>query len=282
MANSITEARTQQYKANVTMLYQQKMSKLRKIGRVEYVVGKQAFFERLAPSEALEKTVRHSEQSIVDSIHSRRMVILRDYYWNDYIDKEDKLKMLIDPQSPYAQNAASALVRKLDSLVYFGARGSALSGETGSTSVVLPSAQKIAHGSAGMSLAKILQGSRLLNAAEVPMDGRYAVIESNGLEDLLNIQQLTSSDYNAVKLLTTGEMNQFMGFEWTIYNFAAETSVYYGIFCHRDALGIALAQDVMTRIDELPHKHYLTQVYASTSGGATRVLDEGVVEVAYQ
>ena len=98
MANSITEARVQQYKANITMLYQQKMSKLRKIGRVEYVVGKQAFFERLAPSEALEKTVRHSEQSIVDSIHSRRMVILRDYYWNDYIDKEDKLKMLIDPQ----------------------------------------------------------------------------------------------------------------------------------------------------------------------------------------
>lgn len=282
MANSITEARTQQYKANITMLYQQKMSKLRKIGRVEYVVGKQAFFERLAPSEALEKTVRHSEQSIVDSIHSRRMVILRDYYWNDYIDKEDKLKMLIDPQSPYAQNAASALGRKLDSLVYLGARGTALSGETGSTSVVLPAGQKIAHGSAGMSLAKILQGSRLLNAAEVPMDGRYAVIESNGLEDLLNIQQLTSSDYNAVKLLTTGEMNQFMGFEWTIYNFAAESSVYYGIFCHRDALGIALAQDVMTRIDELPNKHYLTQVYASTSGGATRVLDEGVVEVAYQ
>ena len=282
MANSITEARVQQYKANITMLYQQKMSKLRKIGRVEYVVGKQAFFERLAPSEALEKTVRHSEQSIVDSIHSRRMVILRDYYWNDYIDKEDKLKMLIDPQSPYAQNAASALGRKLDSLVYLGARGTALSGETGSTSVVLPAGQKIAHGSAGMSLAKILQGSRLLNAAEVPMDGRYAVIESNGLEDLLNIQQLTSSDYNAVKLLTTGEMNQFMGFEWTIYNFAAESSVYYGIFCHRDALGIALAQDVMTRIDELPNKHYLTQVYASTSGGATRVLDEGVVEVAYQ
>ena len=49
MANSITEARVQQYKANITMLYQQKMSKLRKIGRVEYVVGKQAFFERRAP-----------------------------------------------------------------------------------------------------------------------------------------------------------------------------------------------------------------------------------------
>ena len=57
MANSITEARVQQYKANITMLYQQKMSKLRKIGRVEYVVGKQAFFERLAPSASLEKTV---------------------------------------------------------------------------------------------------------------------------------------------------------------------------------------------------------------------------------
>jgi hypothetical protein len=43
-----------------------------------------------------------------------------------------------------------------------------------------------------------------------------------------------------------------------------------------------MAQDVMTRIDELPHKHYLTQVYASTSAGATRVMEEGVVEVAYQ
>lgn len=282
MANSITVSFVQQYKSNIVMLYQQKSSKLRGTGRIEMVTGKQAFFERLAPSEALQKTVRHSEQSIVDSIHSRRMVILADYYWNDYIDKEDRLKMLIDPQSPYAQNAASALGRKLDNVIYTQLRGNALSGETGSTTVALPSAQKIAHGSTGMSLAKILQASRMLNAAEVPMESRYFVIESNGLEDLLNIQQLTSSDYNAVKLLTTGELNSFMGFQWIIYNFAAESSVYYGLACHRDSIGIALAQDVQVEIDRLPTKHYLTQVYASTSFGATRIMEEGVVEVAYQ
>jgi hypothetical protein len=282
MANSIDVARVQQYKANITMLYQQKASKLRKLGRIESVVGKQAFFERLAPADALPKVTRHSEQSIVDSIHTRRMVILSDWYWNDYIDKEDKLKMLIDPQSPYAQNAASALGRKLDSIIYTQIRGNALSGETGATTVALPSGQKIAHGSAGMSLAKILQASRMLNTGEVPMESRYFVMDSNGLEDLLNIQQLTSSDYNAVKLLTTGEMNSFMGFEWTIYNFAAESSVYYGIACHRDSIGIAMAQEVQVEIDRIPTKHYLTQVYASTSFGATRIMEEGVVEVAYQ
>ena len=280
MSNSITEARTQQYKANVNMIYQQKASKLRKIGRVEYVVGKQAFFERLAPSEALQKTVRHSEQSIVDSIHSRRMVVLADYYWNDYIDKEDKLKMLIDPQSPYSQNAASALGRKLDSVIYQGIRGTALTGETGTGSQALT--ETIAHGSTGLTLAKILTSHETLNENEVPMDDRYFIINSNGLSDLLNIQQLTSADYNAVRLLTTGQMNQFMGFEWILYNFAAESSVHYGVACHRDSIGIAMAQEISTRIDELPTKHYLTQVYASTSFGVTRIMEAGVVQVAWQ
>jgi len=282
MANSVTTSFVQQYKNNLIMLYQQKASKLRETGRIEMVTGKQAFFERLAASEALQKTSRHSEQDIVDSLHTRRMVTLADYYWNDYIDKEDRLKMLIDPQSPYAQNAASALGRKLDDVIYDALRGSAYSGETGTTTVTLPSAQKIAHGSAGMTLAKILQAHRMLNAAEVPMDNRYFVIESNGLEDLLGVSQLTSADFNAVRLLTTGEINSFMGFRWIIYNFAAESNVYYGLAFHRDSLGVALAQDVQVEIDRLPTKHYLTQVYASTSIGATRVMEEGVVEVAYQ
>lgn len=280
MANSITEARTQQYKANVNMIYQQKASKLRKIGRVEYVVGKQAFFERLAPSEALQKTVRHSEQSIVDSIHSRRMVVLADYYWSDYIDKEDKLKMLIDPQSPYSQNAGSSLGRKLDEVIYTNIRGTALTGETGTGTQALT--ETIAHGSTGLTLAKILTSHETLNENEVPMDDRYFIINSNGLSDLLNIQQLTSADYNAVRLLTTGQMNQFMGFEWILYNFRAESSVHYGVACHRDSIGIAMAQEISTRIDEIPTKHYLTQVYASTSFGATRIMEEGVVQVAWQ
>lgn len=276
-------ARVQQYKSNVTVLFQQEGSLLRPIMREEVGKGKIVYFELIAPTAAVKRTVRHQLTPHTPSVHSRRGCIMDDYEWNDYVDDQDKIRMLISPESPYARNGAYALGRALDATIYSQLRGNALSGETGGSTVALPAAQKIAHGSVGMTLEKILTAHRILGRNKVPMRDRAFVIEPFGIEDLLNLPEITSSDYNSVKSLVTGDINSFMGFNWVNYlEMAAESNVFYALACHKDASGLAMGEEVMTRIDELPERGYTTQVYVRGTFGAVRVQDEGVVEIAYQ
>lgn len=276
-------ARVQQYKSNVTLLFQQEGALLRGIAREEAGKGKIQYFELIAPTAAVKRTVRHQLTPQTPSVHSRRGCIMEDYEWNDYVDDQDKIRMLISPESPYARNASYALGRSLDAAIYTQARGSALTGETGSSTQALPAGQKIAHGSVGFTLEKILQAHRMLGRNKVPMRDRYMVVEPFAIEDLLQLPELTSSDYNSVKSLVSGDINSFMGFNWVNYlEMAAESNVYYAIACHKDSLGVAMGEDIMTRIDELPERGYTTQVYARATFGAVRIQDEGVVEIAYQ
>ena len=65
-----------------------------------------------------------------------------DYEYADLIDKQDQVRTLIDPTSSYAQAAAFALGRAMDDEIISAISGNAFSGETGSTTVALPSCSK--------------------------------------------------------------------------------------------------------------------------------------------
>ena len=48
----------------------------------------------------------------------------------------------------------------------------------------------------------------------------------------------------------------------------------------KSCVALGIGKDIMTSIDPLPGKNYSVQVYARMSIGATRLEDEGVVEIA--
>ena len=50
--------------------------------------------------------------------------------------------------------------RAMDDAIISAATGNALGGVSGGTTIALPSAQKVAHGSAGLTLAKLLDAKR--------------------------------------------------------------------------------------------------------------------------
>jgi hypothetical protein len=83
---------------------------------------------------AIEKTSRHSDTPQIDTPHARRRVSLADYEFADLIDQQDKVRLLIDPTSSYAQAAAMAMGRAMDDVIISAALGTAYTGETGSTS----------------------------------------------------------------------------------------------------------------------------------------------------
>ena len=281
MSTEVTTAFVQQYSANVQMLSQQMGSRLRDAVRVENMTGKNAFFDQVGKATAQKRTTRHADTPQIDTPHARRRVSLVDFEYADLIDDQDKVRMLIDPTSAYAQAAAAAMGRAMDDEIISAALGTAFTGETGSTSTTLPAGQQIANGSADMSLAKLREAKKILDLADVdPSIPRYIACGPDQIEALLADTNVTSSDFNTVKALVQGEVNQFMGFNFIVSNRLSKTGNIRSCFAWaEDGLALAIGRDVMARIDERSDKGYATQVYYCMSIGSTRMEEEKVVQI---
>ena len=117
MSQQITTAFVQQYSANVQMLSQQMGSRLRDAVRLETVVGKNAFIDQIGSVTAQLRSSRHADTPQIDTPHQRRRLSIASYEFADLIDDQDKVRMLIDPTSSYAQAAAAAMGRAMDDVI---------------------------------------------------------------------------------------------------------------------------------------------------------------------
>ena len=279
MSSQITTAFVQQYSANVQMLSQQMGSLLRDKVRVESVVGKNAFLDQVGSVTAVEKTSRHSDTPQIDTPHARRRLSMSDYEFADLIDQQDKVRLLIDPTSSYAQAAAMAMGRAMDDVIISAALGTAYTGETGSTSTA--NANSIAHGSAGLTIAKLRTAKQTLDLGDVdPSIPRYIIVGPKQITDLLGTTEVTSSDFNTVKALANGEINSFLGFNFIVSNRLSLSGTTRSCIAYaQDGLALGIGKDVNARIDERADKSYATQVYYCMSIGATRMEEAKVVEV---
>lgn len=282
MSTQITTAFVNQFSSNVSMLSQQMGSLLRGSVDTESVTGEKAFFDQIGESAAIARTSRHGDTPLVETPHSRRMVTLTTYEWADLIDDSDKVRMLIDPTSSYARAAAAAMGRAMDDTIITALGGAAKTGKEGTTSTAFPSGQKIAHGSAGLTVAKLVSAKKLLDAQSVdPSIPRYIVVSPEQIEDLLNTTSVTSSDFNTVKALVQGDVDTFVGFKFITSNRLSDDGT--SRLCYawaQDGCKLAVGKDVMARIDERSDKSYSTQVFYCATFGSTRMEEDKVVEIA--
>ena len=289
MSTTITNAFVEQYKNNIALLVQQKGSRLRESVVVDSsVVGKNAFYEQLGSTAAVQVTSRHADSPLVNSDHLRRRVSLTDFDWGDLIDDVDKVRTLIDPQSAYAQNAAFAMGRVIDDTIITAASGSADTGVAGGTATVLPAGQKIAvdyvetgSGDSNMTVAKLREAKRILDANEVPDEDRHLALSASCLQALLRNTEVTSADFNVVRALVSGELQQFLGFSFRRTERLAINSdnVRTALAYQRSGIALAVGRDIVTRIEARADKRFSTYVYVSMTIGATRLEEEKVVEI---
>ena len=243
--------------------------------------------ERLGAAEAYDLVSRHADTRYVEVPHSRRWLDLSDKAWAELVDEMDKIKMLADPTSPYAALGVAALNRAKDDVIMAAARGTA---RTGTSTIALPAAQKIAVGAAGLTLAKLLTAKEILDAAEVDpqleADGqagikRVMVVTTKQLTNLYGTTEIKSIDYNSVKALAEGQIDTFLGFKFVRTERVPKVGT--DRMCLAWAAGCVaygVGMDTVTSIDPLPGKNHSVQVYARESIGACRVEDAGVVEIA--
>lgn len=290
MSFQVDAAYVNQYRNNVSMLVQQKGSRLRPFVRVEPQNSEFEFYDRIGATDAVEITGRHQDTPLVSTPHDRRRVSLRDYDWADLIDRQDKLKMLIDPTSAYAMNAVFAMGRKMDDAIIGAAFDSAYSGKTGQTTVSFPAGNQVAvnyveSGSAAngnLTIGKIRRAKEILDAYDNdPDEARIMTCTANSLHSLLRNIEITSQDYNVVKALVEGKVDTFMGFQFVrTQRLLTDASGYRRhIAWVQSKLLLAVSQDPMVDVGPRRDKRNSMQVYVTMGIGATRMEEEGVVEI---
>lgn len=294
--NAITTSFVNDYTTNVELLLQQKGSKLRSRVRNESFIGENAdFMEQVGKVKAKKRVTRHGDTPLIPTPMDRRWVFPVDYELADLIDKQDRLRQIIDPTSPFAMAQAAGMNRAIDDAIIEGAFGTNQTGQTPtSTPVEFDPNNLIPADGTGLNIDKLRAVKQGMLEAEVDfeMEMVTAAITPAQLINLLQTTEVTSSDYNTVKALVAGEINTFMGFMFVVTNrlpggndydedgsvvVAPDTS--RALFFAESGLGLGMWNDISARVDERPDKSYSTQVYTKGTFGATR-LQEGKIWAA--
>ena len=293
LPSSIDTAFCRQYGSQIYVLAQQTKSKFAPWVRKESVVGASAkSFDRLGETEGEDMTTRHGPTPNYEFPHTRRWVQPVFHHTSSLIDDTDKLQTLIDPQNAYAQGQAAYFGRWIDDKIIAAALGDAAAGVMPTTSTIAFKDESISINGDGtattlgtlaavttivdITLAKMALMGRIFDEEDVdPEEPRYWACTPKDVEDLLQLTQVGSADYNTVKVLQTGKMSFFMGFNWLVSNRLTKDAVgstgYRNFAFMRDGIILGRHEEMFTRITEESTLSYSTRVYARTSGGAVRM-----------
>lgn len=283
MSVNITTAFVNQFKANVAHLVQQRGSRLESTVEHEQVTGESAYFEQIGSTEAVDITSRHMDTPRVDTPHERRRVTMFGSVWADLIDKEDEVRMLIDPKSKYAQAAMWALGRKTDDIIIAAADGTAYTGKDGSTSTAYDSSMTVdvqevwpgvSAADAGLNVAKLLAAKEKLLSNNVdPDEQMFVVLNAAQCKSLLQDERVASSDYNTIKPLQEGKLGYYGGFTLvpTQRIGVDANSDHKVLYYCKSGIKLGIGTNMEAKMTERADKNYSMQVWARQHKGATRM-----------
>ncbi len=221
-STSITTAFVKQYGSTLDLLAQTRGGKFTGTCLEESIEGEEKYYDQLGSVIANEVTDRYADSPENDITHARRRVVATSYDVGLMLDKFDKVQMLVNPESEYVQQQITALNRKKDIEFIKGALGTAQTGKTGATPASIGADNKVGVAGATMTLSLLGQIKEKFQSNGVdlddPMNKAYIAISPKVLNDMLQIDKLTSSDFNSIKALVGGDLNSFYGFEFIVSN----------------------------------------------------------------
>lgn len=233
-----------------------------------------------------ENTTRHGDTEWSLETQQARICAMQDFYEAIPLDRNDIPKLIVNPVTggDYMRQLMSRKNRRIDNLIYRACRDSQLLKD--GSSVALPSGQKIAHGSTGITKTKLIQTRKLFRANEADAEAGeelYIAYTSEMLEDILSDTTLTSADFLSVKMLQEGDVaRKWMGFNWLPFNqIDYISSVYYTVAWAKSAIHFGRGYEE-GNISNRPDKKDAKQVSMGASYGAGRQDETKVVEIAFQ
>lgn len=281
----------QQYSTNISLLLQQKGSKLRNAVTMGSHVGKQASpVDQIGSIEMQAVTSRFAPMGRVDAATDRRWVFPSDFDLPQLIDEFDKLRLITDPTSAYVQNAVMAAGRQMDKLICTAFTGTAKTGETGSTSTSFTAANEVDVATGGanskLNVAKIKAVKELMMANHIDFDTEEAYIGITAADHaaLLNEIQIINLDFNTRPVLVDGRVTNFLGFnlihcEQIETSLAGTNEVTLPVWV-KSGMYLGLWNDIQNSVsqrNDLQGEPW--QLYTIMTAGATRLEEDKVYAI---
>ena len=282
MAITIDNAFVQEYTDMVRHLAQQGEARIRPHVTEVSSGGEFYNFDRLGPSDAVQKTARRQQTVYVDDDWSRRVATPVTFTHTMTVEHEDKVQMIISPESAYAANQAMAMRREYDKLIISAATADALDGD--GNPVTLPPDRILGDGTSLISFDFVTAVQEKFMRDEImPDEEKVFVVSPTQVRKLMQLTENTSADYvnreALQRLNATGIVPNWMGFTWVVSNLleAPAADQIYALAFTKKAIGLAVNQDIFTRIGENPERSYMIQIFSQWTAGAVRVEDEHLV-----
>ena len=290
MAITVPAAYISTFESTVRQLAQQKRSKLRNCVMEVNKQSEAHHWDRLAASSARAKTSARmvspaggNGSGAVDATDgltwSRRNTVIATYDTGEVVENEDIVQMLIDPKSASTENLVMNMQRQVDDIIIDAAFADAKT--DGGADASFPAGQIVGDYSTEISLDFVLEVDEVFTANDVdPDEPRFMVIGPKQRRKLLQLIEVTSSDFQARQALATGYLPDFLGFNWIVSNrlTAPLTDQLDCIAMTKKALGLHVAGDINTRVGERSDMSFAWQVYLWMSMAAVRVEDEHIVQ----
>jgi len=208
--------------------------------------------------------------------YSQVTATMEDYIAAEYSDIFNQQKVNFNERQELVQVVSGAIARRMDQVV--------LDALTAASSPSLVG-NDVGATDSDLNVAKLRAAKKALDAKNVPSEGRTIIVHANNLSSLLSETEVTSSDFNTVKALVTGEVDTFLGFKFITLGdrdeggLAIDGSSDRTIFAfHRDALGLGIGMGQQSRVDYIPEKTSFL-VASMFSAGAVAIDDEGIVKI---
>jgi len=208
--------------------------------------------------------------------YSQVTATMEDYIAAEYSDIFNQQKVNFNERQELVQVVSGAIARRMDQIVL-----DALDASSTTATV----SNDIGGTDSNLNIDKLREAKNLLDTNNVPMEGRTMLLHANSLQSLLGETEVTSSDFNSVKALVTGEVNTFMGFRFITFGDRDEGGLpidgssdrtLYAF--HRDAVGLGIGMGQTSRVDYIPEKTSFL-VASMFSAGAVAIDDEGIVKI---
>jgi hypothetical protein len=201
---------------------------------------------------------------------------LQDWNAAEYSDIFSQAKVNFDERQELVQVLGNAIGRRQDQLIL-----DALTAASGTGTV----SNDIGGSDTNLNVAKLREAKRLLDAKNVPPEGRNIILHASGLASLLSETAVTSSDFNTVKALVSGEINTFLGFTFHVLGDRTEGGLIIDgsldrtcFAFHKDAIGYAEGIAPRTEVNYIPEKTSFL-VNSVFSAGAVAIDAEGIVKI---
>lgn len=276
---STTDAAIAEFDTEVKLVYQGE-GVLRNCVRVKSgVVGQQYAFRKMGIGVAYQQTSSAEAITPNDTSHTKIFATLTNWRIGDYTDLFDQAETNIDERAELAKSFAKSIGRAEDQLI--------INSLAAATNIAGTVASGYGGTNTGLTADKLRHAKRYLMQNQASGGEHYLATTAIGLETALAEIEITSADYQTMRVLVDADLNmkKAFGFTFKIIENRVEgglptgsTSVTESFAWDKAAMGLATAIEPQSRVDFIPQNGaWLSQsIYM---GGAAAVDPLGIVTV---